>query len=134
MSHVNAGRAKRRTNQDRKEHGFCAKGCRNGERLGEEFAHGKIAPMEARPKISMGEALQIKPELLHEWQVEEVDPAQVLGDLRIERPLRIKWPAGREAHQEKRKGDDNEKRRDRRRDASKKITKHSSTARGLPIC
>ena len=89
--------------------------------------------MQAGAEIAMGETLQIEPELLDERQVELIDPAQVLGDFRIERPLGIERPARREAHQEKRKGDDDKERRNRRRDTREKKTKHSSTARGLPI-
>jgi hypothetical protein len=53
-----------------------------------------------------------------------VDPAQIFGDFRIELTLGIERPAGREAHEEKRKGDDDEQRWDRRRDTRKKKTKH----------
>src|SRR5580700_2097318 len=80
--------------------------------------------MQARPEIAMGEALQIEPELLNERQVELIDPAQIFGDFRIERPLRIERSTGREAHQEKRKGDDDKKRRNRRQNTRQKKTKH----------
>ena len=119
-----SSQAERRARKNRDEHGLCAERSRDGQRLGKEFVDGKIPPMQARPEIAMGETLQIEPELPHERQVEPVDPAQVLGDFRIERPLGIKRSAGRETHQEKCKGDDDEKRRNRRRDTSKKKPKH----------
>src|ERR1700732_2749864 len=119
-----AGQSQRRSGEDRKEHGLRAERGRNGQRLGEELVDGKIPPMQARPKIAMGEALQIEPKLLNERQVETIDPAQIFGDFRIERPLGIKWSAGRETHEKKCKGDDDEKRRNRRRDTSEKITEH----------
>src|ERR1700720_3389654 len=80
--------------------------------------------MQARSKIAMGEVLQIKPKLAHERQIELIDPAQIFGDFRIERPLRIERSTGREAHQEKPKGDDDKKRRTRRQNTRQKKTKH----------
>ena len=82
--------------------------------------------MQARPEIAVGETLQIEPKLFKERPVELIDAAQIFGDFRIERPLGIKRPAGRETHEKKCKGDDDEKSRHRHGHACEKETKHGS--------
>ena len=68
-------KAERRAGKDREEHGLRAERHRDRQRRGKELVHGKIAPMQARPEIAMGETLQIEPKLFKERQVELVDAA-----------------------------------------------------------
>ena len=57
--------------------------------MGEEFVHGKVAPVQAGAEIALCEALQIDEELSPERQIEPIDVAQILRDFGIERTLGI---------------------------------------------
>src|SRR3954453_647011 len=59
------------------------------------------------------ERREVEPVLLGKRQVEAVDAAQILHDLRLERLLEVEGTAGRDADEEEGDRDDQEQRRDR---------------------
>src|SRR5579885_3333800 len=81
-----------------------------------------FAPSEAE----IGRALEVKPELVDERQVEPVDAAQVLGRLWIKRALGIKRPARRKPHQKERERHDDKKGWQSRGEPLSKESEHGS--------
>ncbi len=80
--------------------------------------------MKARAEIASRQGLEIKPELLNERQIEPIDAAQISRDFRVERPLGVKRPAGREAQKEKRGRDNDEHCRNRSAQARENPADH----------
>ncbi len=90
----------------------------------EQLGDGEVAEIEGRPEIPAHERCEVEPVLLGKRQVEAVDAAQVLHDLRLERLLEVEGTAGRDADEEERDRDDEEQRRDRGEETAEDEEEH----------
>ena len=90
----------------------------------EQLGDGEVAEIEGRPEIPAHERREVEPVLLGKRQVEAVDAAQVLHDLRLERLLEVEGTAGRDADEEEGDRDDQEQRRDRGEETAEDEEEH----------